>query len=177
MESSKDQFMQLRESEVALPNELQGISFEHLIDAKKSNLTHAVDAIAKAITEGQYDSLKGLILAVKGKTFFTDLEKALRPLAENNYLNKLEKGYSLHDVKIDHAPTKTDYDFEVCGDPVYERLLMKSAEAKADLDARKDLLKTLTKPMEMIDEDTGESFRCMPPNKLQSDGLKLTINK
>lgn len=173
MSQSKEQFMQLRESETAL----SGISFEHLIDTKKSNLTHAVEVITKAITGGEYDSLKGLILAVKGKTFFTDLEKALRPLAEKNYLDKLEKDYSLHNVKIDQAPTKTEYDYEVCGDPVYERLANNFALSKADLTARQDLLKALTKPMEMIDEETGESFRCMPPNKLQSDGLKLTINK
>jgi hypothetical protein len=171
MSKSKEQFMAVREYETAL----SGISFEHLIDAKKSNLTHAVEVITKAITDGEYDSLKGLILAVKGKTFFTDLEKALRPLAENNYLNKLEKNYSLHDVKIDQAATKTEYDFEVCSSPIYERLAVNFATAKADFDAHKDLLKTLTKPMEMIDEETGESFRCMPPNKLQSDGLKLSI--
>src|SRR5690349_18562970 len=110
MIKSDEQFMQLRESEAAL----QGISFEHLIDAKKSNRTHAVEVITKAITDGEYDSLKGLILAVKGKTFFTDLEKALRPLAESHYLNKIEKNYSLHDVKIDQTPTKTEYDFFVC---------------------------------------------------------------
>lgn len=173
MSQSKEQFMQLRESEAAL----SGISFEHLIDAKKSNLTHAVELITKSISDGEYDSLKGLILAVKGKTFFTDLEKSLRPLAEANYLYKLEKNYSIHDVKVDQAPTKTEYDYSVCGDPVYDRLATNMALSKADLTARQDLLKTLTKPMEMIDEETGESFRCMPPNKLQSEGLKLTINK
>lgn len=172
MAKSKEMFMELREESTAVQN---GISFEHLIDAKKVNLKRAIDTITNEVSEGNYDSLKGLILALKGKVFFTDLEKSLRPLAENDYLNRIEKGYSVHDTEVDQAATKTDYDYHICGDPVYERLVLQADKAKSDLDARTSLLKTLTKPMEMIDEETGESFRCLPPNKLQKQGLKITL--
>lgn len=172
MSQSKEQFMQLRSESMAANN---GISFEHLIDAKRDNLKNAVNLIANSVKDGNYDSLKGLILALKGKAFFTDLEKELRPLAEYNYLDKTDKNYSVHDVKVEQTPTKTEYDYSVCGDPVYERLVKIVTGAKEELDARAAMLKTLIKPQEMVDEETGESFRCMPPNKLQKEGLKLTI--
>lgn len=172
MSQSKEQFMQLRSEQMTANN---GISFEHLIDAKKDNLRNAINTITNEIKSGNYDSLKGLILALKGKSFFTDLEKELRPLAENAYLNKIDKNYSIHDVNVEQSPTKTEYDYSVCGDPIYERLLAIFTTSKVNLDARTALLKSLIQPQEMIDEETGESFRCMPPNKLQKDGLKLTI--
>lgn len=104
---SKDLFFDMRQQEVAATS---GISFEHLLDAKKSNLNNAIDLIKQNILEGNYDSLKGLILAAKGKLLFSDLEKELRPIAEKDYLDKLEKNYSAHDVNIDQTPTKTEHD-------------------------------------------------------------------
>lgn len=171
MSKSSELFLQVREDA-----DLQaGVSFEHLLDAKKSNINTAVAAIKGEIANGNFDSLKGLILAAKGKALFTDLEKELRPLAENDYLNKLEKGYAAHDVNIEQAPTKTDYDYSVCNDPEWENL---DGVVKANTELKKHreaFLKTLKKPMEIVDRDTGETYTIYPPNKLQKEGLKLTI--
>ena len=166
---SKELFFEMRAAETA------GISFEHLIDAKKSNIATAVTTIVNQVEQGNYDSLKGLILALKGKAMFTDLEKALRPLAENNYLDKLEKGYSAHDVSIEQSPTKTDYDYSVCNDREFETLSSLFDTAKDALEERKTFLKSINKPLELVDTDTGETFTVNPPNKLQKIGLKLTI--
>lgn len=172
MGRSKEMFMQLREEETQLQ---QGISFEHLIDAKKSNLKNAIEAITTEVSSGNYDSLKGLILALKGKTLFTDLEKALRPLANNDYLNKLEKGYSIHDVSIEQAATKTEYDYSVCNDSVYNRLVIVADAADAALKERQSFLKAINGKLTLVDEDTGEVATIYAPNKLQSDGLKITL--
>jgi len=172
MGASKEQFMQLLEEDSQLQ---QGISFEHLIDAKKSNINNAIEAINNEVSAGNYDSLKGLILALKGKLLFTDLEKALRPLAESDYLNKIEKGYTLHDVTIGQAPTKTTYDYSVCKDGVYDQLLLTSEKADADLKERQEFLKAIKGKLTVVDEDSGEVSTIYAPNKLQSDGLKCTI--
>ena len=172
MSQSKEQFMQLRSESMAANN---GISFEHLIDAKKDNLKNAINLIAKSVRDGDYDSLKGLILALKGKTFFTDLEKELRPLAEDNYLNKIDKNYYIHDVKVEQSATKTDYDYEVCNDTEWNDLNTKITADSILKKDRETFLKALSKPMEVVDTDTGETHTIYPPNKLQKEGLKLTI--
>lgn len=172
MIGSGEQFLQLRSDESELQ---QGISFEHLIDAKKSNIANAVTAITSEIEAGNYDSLKGLILAVKGKALFTDLEAALRPLANNSYLDKIEKGYSLHDVSVDQAATKTEYDYSVCNCNEWKLLSELAVNSKKALKEREDFLKALKKPLTTVDEETGEVTTINPPNKLQSEGLKLTI--
>lgn len=169
---SKDLFFDMRQQEVAATS---GISFEHLLDAKKSNLATAVELIKQNIQDGNYDSLKGLILAAKGKMLFTDLEKELRPIAEKDYLDKLEKNYSAHDVNIDQAPTKTEYDFTKCNDAEWENL---SALNKANSQLQKDreaFLKSLKQPLEVVDTETGETYTIYPPVKLQKEGLKLSI--
>lgn len=173
MGKSSELFMQVREEA-----DLQaGITFEHLLDSKKSNISNAVKAITKEVSEGNYDSLKGLILAIKGKSFFTDLEKELRPIAEDNYLNKLEKGYSTHDTSVEQAPTKTEYDYSVCQDPEWNNIsAVNEANSKLQKN-RETFLKAITKPMEMVDTYTGETYTLYPPNKLQKQGLKIEINK
>lgn len=172
MGQSKETFMQLRSEESQLQ---EGISFEHLLDAKKSNIQTAISAITAEVSSGNYDSLKGLILALKGKMLFSDLEDALRPLANKDYLNKLEKGYSIHDVSIEQAPTSTKYDFSVCGDAVYDRLLAESETNKAALKERQEFLKAIKGKITVVDEYSGEVITLYPPNKLQSDGLKISI--
>lgn len=164
--------MQLRQDEMELQ---QGISFEHLIDARKDNLSNAVSVITKEISSGNYDSLKALILALKGKSLFTDLETAIRPLANKDYLDKLDKGYSAHDVSVEQAATKTEYDFSVCKDAEYDQLVKVFDAAKLALDERKKFLKGLKSKLTLVDEETGEVSTIYPPNKLQTEGLKLTI--
>jgi len=173
MGASKEMFMQIRSDESDLQS---GITFEHLIDAKKSNIQTAVKTIADEVTAGNYDSLKGLILAIKGKALFSDLEAALRPLANKDYLDKLDKNYSIHDVKVEQAATKTEYDFSVCKDPVFDKLLMDANAAKEKLDERKAFLKGIKTKLTLVDEETGEVSTIYPPNKLQSDGLKITMS-
>jgi len=171
MGKSSELFLQVRE-EASLQS---GVSFEHLLDAKKSNLSNAVLLIKGEVEAGNYDSLRGLILAIKGKTLFTELEKELRPLAENNYLNKLEKGYSAHDTSIEQAATKTDYDYSVCNDPEWNNLeALNEANGKLQK-LRETFLKSLTKKMEVVDTDSGETYTIYPPNKLQKQGLKIQL--
>lgn len=172
MGGSKEMFMQLREEQSQLQ---EGISFEHLIDAKKANIKNAIEAISNEVSAGNYDSLKGLILALKGKALFTDLEKALRPMANADYLDKLKKGYSIHDVSIEQATTKTEYDYSVCKDAVYEGLVVAADKADANLKERQSFLKAINGKLTVVDEDSGEVSTIYPPNKLQSDGLKITL--
>lgn len=172
MGASKELFMQVRADESDLQD---GVTFEHLLDAKKANINIAVTTIAQNIKDGNYDSLKGLVLALKGKELFSELEKQLRPIAEYDYLNKIGKNYQLHDTSIDEAATKTEYDFSVCQDPVYNELEKQAAEVKEKIDERKKFLKTITKKMTIVDEETGEVSTLYPPNKLQKMGLKVTI--
>lgn len=171
MGKSGELFMQVRQE-----SDLQsGVSFEHLLDAKKSNLSNAVKAIKEEIEDGNYDSLKGLILALKGKALFTDLESALRPLAENGYLNKLEKGYSIHDAGVEQAATSTKYDYSVCNDPQWESLVSLN-KANGELQKEREaFLKAIKTPLEVVDTESGETYTIYPPNKLQKEGLKITL--
>lgn len=172
MGHSGELFMQLRQEETELQS---GISFEHLLDAKKSNIANAVEAITTHIKDGNSDSLDGLILALKGKALFTDLEKALRPLVSSDYLDKLDKGYKKHSASIEQGATKTEYDYTVCNDIVWNDLSDKVKAIDADKKDRESFLKSLKEPLEIVDTDTGETHTIYPANKLQTEGFKITI--
>jgi hypothetical protein len=172
MGASSELFLHLREQEQGIT---AGVSFEHLLDAKKSNISNAVAAITAEVQAGNYDSLRGLILALKGKTLFTDLEKALRPLAEDANVFKLEKGYQAHDCKVDQAETGVSYDYSVCNDPEWEYLNDRSVFFETELKERQKFLQSLTKPTTIVNDDTGEVSTINPPVRKAKLGLKITI--
>lgn len=172
MSASKELFMQLRQDD-EVANYQQGISFEHLLDAKKDNIRNAVQTIFDAVQAGEADSLKSLLLAVKGKALFTDLEKAIRPLAEKHNVYKIEKNYSAFDCNIDVADSAVSYDYSTCNDPEWQYLSERKAFFEKELKERESFLKSLKNDMDVIVQ--GEPVTIKPPTKSSKTGLKITI--
>lgn len=146
-----------------------------LINQTKSGIKEAVASVVKKVNDGEYDFFKALIFAAKLSKLGKDLDAAIRPIAsEKNKLSKSEV-YTLYSADIQKKETGVSYDFTVCNDPVWVRLSNNLELAKKDLKEHEDLLKTLTKPKEMIDEDSGEFYTCKPPVRKSTDGLTVTI--
>lgn len=169
MSHSKELFLAMRENEI-----MQGISFEHLIDARKEHINNAVSAIKQSVTDGETDVLKALILAKKGGELFKALEAAIRPLAEDKYIFKIGKDYSIHDVKIEEAETGVKYDYSACGDHEWNNLNIEANAIDEKKKERETFLKTITKKMTIVD-DEGEIIEINPPIRSGKIGLKLTI--
>lgn len=164
--------MAMRQEQTALT---QGVSFEHLLDAKKENLKKAVDVIVGHVKDGNYDELKALILAKKGSELFYMLEKEVRPLAEDAKIHKIGKDYSVHDCKVEEAETGVKYDYSVCGDSQWNLLNSQLVELETKKKEREAFLKTVTKSMTIVDEDTGDIHTITPPIRSGKLGLKITI--
>lgn len=167
---SKELFMTMRENEVA-----HGISFEHLIDAIKENLQTAVAKIKESVLNGETDELKALIMAKKGVELFSLLEKAVRPLAEDKYIFKIGKDYSVYDVKVEEAETGVRYDYSACNDAEWNDLNTQITELDEKKKSREALLKTVTKKLTVVDENSGEVTEILPVVRSGKMGLKLTI--
>jgi hypothetical protein len=83
---------------------------------------------------------------------------------------RLSVAYKKHNVSLSTQNGRAFYDFKKCNDPVYESL-------KDGLKEREEMLKSLTIPTEIPDEDTGEVLLLNPPIKKQGVSVVMRYEK
>lgn len=151
------------------------LSTDSLLNLNKSYIGRIVDTLTVRVLDGELDEVQLLVVAKKGQELFGQLEKKIRPIAEDKV--KLGKGeiYTKFGVAISQAEQGVRYDFSYCNDPVWEHLKEAAAQANEALKAREATLKTITKPTGMFDPETGESFEVQPPVRSGKLGLNLKI--
>lgn len=73
--------------------------------------------------------------------------------------------------------TGVNYDFSVCNDPVYSRLIKQRDDINQQCKEREKYLKAISKPKAEIDEDSGEIFILNPPSKQSTTSYSITFKK
>lgn len=158
-------------------NAIEGLDFKlpNLLDLNKQYMTDTVRMATLSVTEGHYDAIKALVYAKKGLELFTLLEKSVRPIAEHEA--RLAKGevYSLHNVDVSSRESGVKYDFSVCGDLEYDDLKARHEALTAELKAREEFLKKVTKDMEVVDTNSGETYTIHQPIRTGKMGLTLSL--
>lgn len=69
------------------------------------------------------------------------------------------------------------YDFSVCGDPEWEELDRQMTELKARIAEREQWLKGNTKPVTVLDEETGEVATIYPPARTSTTTYAVSFPK
>lgn len=179
MTKTKDLFMEQRDYEQhkddeVVSNKETGLSLElnNLINIDREGIRQKVDAVVVTIQDGWTDPLDALIFAKKGKELFDALEKNVRSYAEAKQVNK---GYVKFGTSVTEAMTGVKYDYTSTGDGEWLDLYNKSKMAKEALEEREKFLKGVTKDLEIVDTDSGETYTIKPPIKSGKLGLKLEM--
>lgn len=71
--------------------------------------------------------------------------------------------------------TGVKYDYSSCGDPYHEELMKEKAELDAKIKQREDFLKSLSDPMTIVIESTGEIRRVYPPKRTSTTTVTLKM--
>lgn len=165
---SKDLALQQNEF---LPEGLN-LELQDFINADKQRIKDIANNVAIQIQDGNYDGIDALIFIKKGSELFKELDTKVRPLAESKSVGV---DFQKFGVKITEGMTGVKYDFNTCGDQEYEQLNEVFEAAKEALEERKNFLKSVTKPLELVNTDTGETYTINPPVKSGKLGFTLTI--
>ena len=136
------------------------------------------DGILTALDQGEMTAMD---VALRFK-FFEDLIAAtkdkLRPLVVEE-LNNYHVGEDIvrynGQFKVKEAGTR--YDFTNCNDPEWNRLTEVIDGFTKEQKAREKFLRTLTKPLTTVDEQTGEVVTINPPIKTSTTTYAITWNK
>jgi len=155
----------------------EGLNFsvDNLINLNKMYMSDIVKMATESVTEGNYDPIKALVYAKKGQELFTQLEKAIRPIAED--AQRLAKGevYDIHNSVITQKETGVKYDFTSCNDSEYNSLKERFDILELELKCREAFLKNVHKDMEQVDTETGETYTIHPPIRSGKLGLAISI--
>lgn len=114
----------------------------------------------------QFKALEKVHELIKGS-----LDKAALKEAEKHP----EKEVLLHGVKYTKKDVYTKYDYSVCNDSEWKLLKAYNEEYSFKLKKKEEFLKTLTKSIEIVDEDTSEIVKLNPPNKKSTSGLAVSF--
>lgn len=165
---SKD--LALQQSEF-LPEGLN-LELQDFINADKQRIKDIANNVAIQIQDGNYDGIDALIFIKKGSGLFKELDAKIRPIAEGKQIGV---DFQKFGVKITEGMTGVKYDFSTCNDQEFEQLNEVFEAAKDALEERKNFLKSVTKPLELVNTDTGETYTIHPPVKSGKMGFTLTI--
>lgn len=142
------------------------------INKSKDGIKDMANKAYLSVMDGDADPIDALIFIKKGSELFKELDSKIRPVAEGKQIGV---DYQKFGVKITEGMTGVKYDFSTCNDQEFDTLNEVFEAAKEALDARKEFLKAITKPLELVDTDTGETYTIHPPVKSGKLGFTLTI--
>jgi hypothetical protein len=149
MSNTKNEFITLREEELA--TEQTGLSFEldNLMASNKAFRTTLAQSVVQDVTEGNLDAKQVLIYACKGEEFFKSVIDNVRPIVAGKQIQK--GGIKLFEAEIIEKKNPDKHDFSVCGDTEWDTLNAQLTKVKAKLKDRETFLKTLKEPMATMD--------------------------
>ena len=169
MSASKNLFLETQESEqgeTGLTLELSG-----LLQSNKADLTAIVSEAVQRVGDGWTDATDALIYAKKGEYVFKSIIDGIKSKA----VIPAERGYTKFNAELTEKMTGVKYDYTNCNDTEWNSLSAQLEAIKEQMKVRETFLKTVTKPMTIVDEETGETNQIQPPIKYGSLSIAMKL--
>jgi hypothetical protein len=161
-----------KELAMLLQEEHSVAELQPIMQMSKAQLSEMVTAAYNLVKDGEFDESKAMVNAAKFKFIGTELEKLLRPICEEK---QKEKRIALYHAEINRKETGVSWDFSNCNDPIWNEHVQQFEFYKSELKKREEFLKTVTKAMPIIIEETGEVVTINPPIRNAKDGIEVKL--
>lgn len=139
----------------------------------KENAAMIGKAIVKRCADGEVDPLQTLA-RLKGIQAAIDIAEAgIKPLILDDVQKQGKAGVSVLAAKIETMESGVKYDYSDC--PEWVELSRKEAEIVKERKEREKFLRSITKPIDIVDKDSGEVRVINPPIKTSTTTLKVTL--
>lgn len=114
--------------------------------------------------------MENFIKELRGNKQFTDYVR--------DEIFKNGKQLETNSAKIELAETGVKYNFDNCGDVIFEQLSQQLESIEQQLKDRKEFLKTVpASGLQILNEQTGELHTIYPPSKSSTSTYKITLKK
>lgn len=147
----------------------------HLNPSTASEIQFFASSIIEEVKSGNESPLRVLVQLRAMEKASKQILEALREEIVTAAEKYPTKDFELWGNRLEKGSVKTEYDYSVTGDTIWERLNTDFETAKSRLDDRQKFLRGLKEPMTVIDELTGEVVTIRPPQKKEVEGVKVFI--
>lgn len=153
---------------------MKTISNDVLSMSKKDLLTHAKEEAEKDIEEGYINLLEVYLENKSAIDFLTDYNKSIKKEVINDFDRYCEKQVLINGRKVSTKETGVKYDFSKCNYPELETYEVSIKKDTDYLNKLKEFVKKLNKPIDVLDEETGEVYTVKPPLKTSTTTIAIT---
>lgn len=146
-----------------------------LFSTSKDGIERFSNQLIQDVKEGRADALKVRVLLDTMVSIAEIVDKATKPEQLSEASKYGERPFNFMGAELHATATKTEYDYETCGDVYLNDLEAEAAQLAKKIKARKELLKSLGEITPVGDPTTGDTYTVCPPIKKTTTGLKVTI--
>lgn len=146
-----------------------------LLNADKQALEKFANAIIQDVKQGRSNPLEIQILIKKYEFVLNEIKENIKVNVNTETAKYGEKPFEYGGAECHYTPTKTDYDFSVCNDVVWNDLNEKIIKLTEERKKREAWLKTFQEGYTQFNQETGEMYNIVPPVKKQVHGLKVSL--
>lgn len=140
---------------------------ESVLTFKQSDFGLCATHYFELLENGEVDEIDMYIAFKKMEKF---VETILPFIKDHVDETRLSVAYKKHGVSLSTQNGRAFYDFKKCNDPILDSLTEKLKE-------RESMLKGLSVPIEVLDEETGEVLLLNPPIKRQGVSVVMRYEK
>lgn len=179
MGASKNTFTEIREETMAEQSFIPSVSSriaDHVvpIELSKASAEGNAEQIAELVKSGEANALD---VSTKLAWIISTCEQA-RKLIQSDAVDEIEKHNgktTVNGAEVIKKETGAKYDYSVCADSEWERCSVEEKSAAEKRKEREKFLKTLTKPLTIANEETGEMETLNPPIKSSQTNIQISF--
>lgn len=138
--------------------------------------------IARYVEQVVSEIKGGVMNPLTAKLYIKSLQKSLKEIEEqidDDVMSEagkyVEQSFEYRGAQIDKVELGTKYDFTNCNDKEWNELDMNIKELSEKKKIVEGFLKSLKEPINLFNENTGETWTVSPPIKTSTSGIKVTI--
>lgn len=146
-----------------------------IMPASKSEVGRFSTQIIEAVKSGDVSPLEVLVLLRALENVSETVRTAIKDNINTAADKYSEKSFNVFNARIEKAEIGTKYFYEASGDPEWAKRKFNVEAATNLLKEREAFLRALKDPMDILDSETGEVFKVVPPPKASTSGLKVFL--
>lgn len=152
---------------------MEAISVIKMMPETALQINDFANRCISSVENGHENALDIYLIVTAAIKSLEQIKDSIKPIAyeeAEKYGTKFERNSAVVNLR-----QTSKYFYDKTGDLEYEAIVNNFNRFKKDKSDKEKQLKTLTKPMDVIDQETGEVYTIYPPAKSSTDTLVISF--
>lgn len=146
-----------------------------LMPSTASQIGQFSKQLIEGVQEGNINAIELLVMLRALEGVSETVRDAIKSNIESAADKYNEKSFEVFGARVEKSEVGVSYNYEVCGDQVWERHKVDERTASTLRKEREAFLRMMKEPLIILDKDSGEVITINPPLKRSQSGLKVFL--